>query len=99
MFRSTFTRRAAVFAIGCTLLLAGCGSKVTKDNFAKVKAGMTQQQVQDILGKGEVSEGTAASLPGIGSISAKKEVWTDGSKTITVVYANDKVATVASSGL
>ncbi len=37
---------------GLALTMAvGCGSKISKENFDKIKTGMTQAQVEKILGK------------------------------------------------
>ena len=99
MYRSMITRVLAVMTIGFAMFLAGCGgSKVNKDNFAKLKAGMTQQEVEAILGKGEVAASTAAALPGM-SLSSKTEVWKDGNKSITVVFLNDKAQAITSKDL
>jgi hypothetical protein len=89
------TNRLAVVAVVLlglsAMMLAGCGSKVTKENFDKVEVGMTEAEVEGILGKAtETSEasGSIGDLTGKGSI----KVWKDGDKKITVTFANGKVA-------
>ena len=76
--------------IGCVLvaatLLAACGSKLTQDNFARIKQGMTQQEVTAILG--EPTETSSISLGGLSGSSAN---WTDGKTTISIQFLNDKV--------
>src|SRR5947209_8805494 len=86
-------------ALALCLLLTGCGSKVSKDNFEKIKPGMTQAEVEAILGTGTISNSQAASVPGMGNLSAKVETWTDGDKQIAVTYMNDKVQGTVSKGL
>lgn len=39
--------------VAALLILAGCQKKINDDNFAKLKTGMTYEQVVAILGKGE----------------------------------------------
>ena len=73
-----------------TATIAGCGSKVTKDNFDKIKVGMTEKEVTDILGEGKEKAGVGISVPGVNA-SMKVMVWTDGDKTITVNFMNGKV--------
>ena len=62
---------------GLLVNLAGC-SKVTKSNFDKIKAGMTEAEVKGILGD-PISE----SNPGGGMNFA---IWIDGATFITVVF-------------
>jgi hypothetical protein len=49
------TRRSAAYRIlivvACAPFAAGCGGSVNQQNFEKLKAGMTSQEVQAILGK------------------------------------------------
>jgi hypothetical protein len=45
--------RAALVIFVC-LMLAGCGSNLTKENYEKLKEGMTQKEVEAILGKGRM---------------------------------------------
>ncbi len=83
--------RIVVLATAACALLAGCGSKVNKSNFDRIKVGMTQTEVEDILGKGEIKNSTSISMPGA-NMSGKQETWKDGDKTIMVTYMNDKVS-------
>ena len=81
------------------IVLAGCGSKVTKSNFDQIKTGMTVAEVEAILGKATESTGASGAV-GTLTGSAKVMTWKDGGKTITITFANDKVALPpVSSGL
>lgn len=65
--------------------LAAC-SKVTADNYAKVRANMTREQVYQVLGKpDEVSGGD------IGPISMSTETWKGSRETVKVTFGGDKV--------
>ena len=93
-----------VAAVALSAVLTGCGSKVSKDNFDKVKDGMTLSEVEGLLGKGK--EQSSASVPGasaggvtIPGASAKGMVWQDGNKMISVTFVNDKVMGKAQTGL
>ncbi len=80
------------------IVLAGCGSKVTKSNYDQITNGMTLAQVEGILGKGAESSGAAGAIGSLAG-SGKIVTWKDGAKTITVTFANDKVILKALSGL
>ena len=43
-------RLARVGVVGAAMLLAACGSRLSEENFAKVKDGMSEQDVIAILG-------------------------------------------------
>lgn len=75
-----------VFAIGAVLLAAGC-SKATSENYAKVEAGMTHDQVHAILGKPD--ETTGGKLAGL-DLSSEK--WKGSKETITATYTGDHLA-------
>lgn len=77
------TRLALLLPIA---LLAAC-SKVTADNYAKVNAGMTHEEVYAILGKPDKVSGG-----GIGSFTISSETWNGGSNVIDISFAGDKVA-------
>ena len=68
------------------LALAGCGSKVNEENFARIENGMTEQQVFDILGKP-----TETSSMGALGVSGSSAVWSDDGTRISVQFVNGKV--------
>lgn len=80
------------------VLVAGCGAKVSKSNFDKIADGMTVAQVEDILGKGAQEAGASGAIGNLTG-SAKVMSWTDGEKTITVTFVNEKVTLKAQKGL
>jgi hypothetical protein len=86
-------RSLAAFAIALVFLLAACGGGVNDDNYNKLKSGMTVSEVEAILGKPTESGGA-----GIGGMTAGAKTWKSGDKEITVVFANDKVASFAKKG-
>ena len=52
-----------VLLFGLCLLLSGCNkSKVTKENFDKIKNDMTLKEVEDILGEGTREGGDGANI-------------------------------------
>ncbi|MGQ0628171.1 MAG: hypothetical protein ACT4PL_08750 [Phycisphaerales bacterium] len=96
--RPTLTRFAAP-AIVCVLGvgLMGCESKVTDENFAKISAGMTQNAVEKMLGKGIDETGSGISISGAGVVGSDNRSkltvirYKDGGKSIVVTYKDDKV--------
>lgn len=74
-------------------LLAGCGSKVNKENFEKIQKGMTVEEVTEILGDPTDAGGVAADVGPV-DVSAQTYTWEDGDKKITVTFLNGKVQTV-----
>ena len=83
-----------VVAAAC-LIVAGCsnsgstggksgggGSKLTAENFLKIKPGMNHQEVTLILGQPTKKEGSTEA-------GARIWTWEEGSKKITVVIGND----------
>ena len=77
--------------------LTGC-SKVSQDNYDKVKSGMTLSEVEGILGKGTEKSGVSGAIGDL-SGSAKVMTWGDDKKSITITFANDKVVTKLAEGL
>ena len=80
-------RPLAFAALTALLLLAAC-SKVTQENFAKVQDGMSEQEVQALLGPP-----TASSSVEILGISGTHFRWETGDTAISVRFVNGKVAT------
>jgi hypothetical protein len=67
--------------------LIGCaGSKITKENFDRIKLGMTQEEVQRILGP--PTEASGIEIPMFSGTMSK---WARGDTVITVQFVNGKV--------
>jgi len=66
--------------------LAGCGTRITKENFDKIQTGMTQAEVQAILG-----EPTESSSVDLALFSGTTSTWRAGDTTIAVQFVNGKV--------
>jgi hypothetical protein len=77
--------RLRLAALALAFALAGC-SKVTAENFARIQDGMSERDVQAILGA--PSESASVTVLGLSGTSAK---WRDGNATITIQFANGKV--------
>src|SRR5262249_24445563 len=67
------------------VLLAGCGSKITKENFGKIKEGMTIDEVEKILGSG-----THQSSAGVDAVGGGQAIAVGGGKTQTYTWESDK---------
>ena len=78
--------RVGVIALLVFGLLVGCSSKVTQENYDKVQAGMSQDEVKAILGAPTESRDTS-----LGPISGGTWVWKGGGATITVQFLGGKV--------
>jgi hypothetical protein len=98
-----------------TLTVAGCSdSPVKQENFERLKAGMSSQQVEAILGKGgqPISSEEVATLmrealtprsgglkPELPDLSNARGVrWGDDKKSITVIYMGDRVNRIFKKG-
>jgi hypothetical protein len=100
-----------VILLALCLALAGCKkSKITQENYDKIKTGMSLSEVEAILGEGtkEGGEGeNMAAQVGVdlsGGVGAQKSaiteyVWEKGDKKITVSFVQGKVSNKRSSGL
>jgi len=84
MMTNACLRGLAVAAL--LLALAGCGSKVNEENFARIEDGMTEAQVIDLLGKP-----TETSSMGALGVSGSSAVWSDDGARISVQFVNGKV--------
>ena len=81
------TRLTVLFL--AALLLGGC-SKLTKENYDKLKMGMAYAEVEQLLGKPDHCSDT---------MGANGCTWGDEKKNIKVVFLADKVMFFASEGL
>ncbi len=85
-FRGRRARRIGLTALLVSGLLAGCGSKVTQENFDKIQAGMSREEVKSILG-----EPTESSGIGVGAISGDAWIWKADGTVITIQFLGGKV--------
>ena len=76
--------RTALFA--ALLLLAAC-SKVTQENYSRIREGMTEQEVHAILGS--PTESATRTVLGISGTSSR---WVSGDTAIVIRFVNGKVA-------
>jgi len=75
----------SLIALFFILQLAACGSNITEKNYARITAGMSEEEVIAILGKP-----TDRSASGIGSFTGSSMVWKGEEITITVNFINGK---------
>ena len=54
---------AILCAAACFLSFAGCGKGISKNNYDKVNNGMTEAEVESILGKGEEQASAGVNVP------------------------------------
>ncbi|RKZ78329.1 MAG: hypothetical protein DRR19_26600 [Candidatus Parabeggiatoa sp. nov. 1] len=73
---------------GLLAFLFGCSSKINQENYAKIKNGMTMEQVKAVLG-----EPTESKTSDIGAaLSTTNTIWKNRSgATINVKFVNGKV--------
>lgn len=106
MFKGSLVRQLSVLvvAIGLSVSLFSCMSRITKENAEKIKTGMTDQEVSNILGSAnETSEvttdfGGMVGMPNQIPNAAKNSTWREGDKVITVLSINGKVIQKTTSG-
>ena len=68
------------------LVLSACGSKINQANFNKIETGMTEQEVQALLG-----QPTESSSMNIGGFSGTSSTWINKDVTISIQFLNGKV--------
>ncbi len=86
MFRGRAVRRAGAAVLLASALLAGCGSKITQENFDKIQTGMSREDVKAILGEPTESSGVS-----VGTISGDSWVWKKDGTVITIQFVGGKV--------
>lgn len=85
-------------------LLGGCGSKISEANYYRVQYGMTEEDVDDLLGppREETAAAPAATAtsPATTRAAARKEKsWSRGGITIRVEFENGVVVGRSSAGI
>jgi hypothetical protein len=73
--------------LALALLLAAACSKVSEENFAKVREGMSEQEVIALLGA--PTESNSVSVLGVSGTTAR---WAGGGAEITIRFVNGQVA-------
>jgi len=68
------------------LVLSACGSKINQANFNKIETGMTEQEVQELLG-----QPTESASMNVAGFSTTSSTWTDKDVTISIQFLNGKV--------
>ena len=76
---------ALAFAVAFAVAASAC-SKINEENFAKVRDGMSEQEVLSLLGT--PTESSSVSVLGISGTASK---WADKETVITVQFVNGKV--------
>jgi hypothetical protein len=100
---------AAVLLVVCLALPACRPSKVTPENYDKISTGMTQPEVEGLLGRGQKEEGgdgagVAAQFgvdAGVGEQRGRAPdtyVWQSNGKTIKVYFLDGKVTNKQKEG-
>ena len=85
-FRGRTAGRICVTALLASVLLVGCGSKITQENFDTIQAGMSREDVKSILGEPTESGGVS-----VGTISGDSWVWKKDRTVITIQFVGGKV--------
>jgi hypothetical protein len=74
-----------LFLMVICFLLFAC-SRITQENFEKIKPGMTSKEVMAILG-----EPTSSDSVNIAGVSGTASIWKDRHAEIDIQFLNDKV--------
>jgi len=74
------------FLIVCIAFTLFACSRISQENFDKIKPGMTMQEVTAILGEPSTSEAI-----NIGGISGNSAAWKDSKSEISIQFLNDRV--------
>jgi hypothetical protein len=95
-----FLRNIPIIAL-ILLLLAGCGSKISEPNYYRIQHGMTEKEVEDLLGPphSETVEGPTSRPATTQPIVTKVKTWTRGGLTIRVVFENGVVVRRSAEGI
>jgi len=97
----------SALAAAAILILSGCESSVTLENYDKIQDGMTIAEVEAFMGNGRVEKASGTSL-GTGGLPERSEddmdrmtyVWgEEGGAQIIVVFADGEVASKRKLGL
>ena len=80
-------------------IIAGCGSKISEANYYRVQYGMTEEEVEDLLGPAHQEFGVSpSSMPATRPVSVSKSWQRDG-LTIHVMFENGVVTGRSAAGI
>lgn len=79
-----------LFALLASALLLGACSPVTQENFARLEAGMSRVDVEQLLGKPSECAG---------ALGMSSCLWGDQERFISIQFAGDKVMLFSGKGL
>ena len=88
-FRRVVIPIMLIICLAPTFIFLGC-SKITQENYNKLKIGMEYNEVLKILGKPDHCESV---------LSMKNCIWEESSKSITIGIIADKVVFLSSHGI
>ena len=98
-------QRAAILTIAAlTLFLGACEKRTFADKFSTLTYGMSQTDVERVMGKGTKQDfgGVSIGASGLtGSASANSQLtytWQDGTKEVSVTYQDGKVVDFGKAG-
>lgn len=74
-------KKSLLLLSGLSILLAGC-SKLTADNYTKIKTGMSSQEVQTLIGRPDRCDDL---------VGLKTCVWGDDKRNISINFVADRV--------
>lgn len=82
-------KNVLIFVFLCAVIFLGC-SKITRENFDKIGIGMGYEEVVGIIGEPDSCDG---------ALVAKKCVWGNETKNITISFMGEKVILPVMKGL
>jgi hypothetical protein len=89
------------------LLLPACQTKVNKANYEKVKEGMTLEEVEKLLGKGNIETGDGSNVAGQFGVALPSAptsgggdvyTWESGNNTIRLTFRDGKLVHKQATG-
>jgi hypothetical protein len=92
-------------ALVVCVAVVGCGgSRLSKSNYDTIETGMTEAEVDAILGPGETDTSIDVADASVGGInvpgmSAANKTWNDGERSIHIGFMNGKVQTKMFGGM
>ncbi|MEQ1440476.1 hypothetical protein AAG565_14045 [Fontimonas sp. SYSU GA230001] len=79
-------KRPLAGVVALSLLVLSACSKVTPDNYGKLRAGMSPDEVHAILGRPDQVSGG-----GLGALTITTETWNGPHHVVTVTFAGEKL--------